>query len=58
MDDYDIFVASSSDEGEQIPQSQAVDQQQGKQRRGRTWMSKNTKKKERRTSRAYCLQRI
>ena len=49
MDDHDVFAASSiSDEGEQVPQSQSVDQAdqlKGKQTRGRTWMSKITKKK-------------
>ena len=47
MDNHDVFDASSSDEGEQFPQSQSVDQEdqlKGKQTRGRTWMSKITKK--------------
>ena len=48
MDNHDVFDASSSDEGEQFPQSQSVDQAdqlKGKQTRGRTWMSKITKKR-------------
>ena len=48
MDNHDVFDASSSDEGEQFPQSQSVDQSdqlKGKQTRGCTWMSKITKKK-------------
>ena len=47
MDNHDVFDVSSSDEGEQVPQSQSVDQAdqlKGKQTRGRTWMSKITKK--------------